>query len=167
MKNKRQVIPFRRKREGKTNYKKRIAYLSSDLPRLVVRKSLKNIVAQIVAYEPKGDRIVASFNSRNLIKLGWTHARSNMPSAYLVGYAIAKKAIKVSIKNAILDLGLYDPVNGSKLYAVLKGATDAGLSIPHEKNVLPPEERIKGKHIAEHKKIDVEKQFNEVLAKLK
>ena len=71
MKDKRRVIPFRRKREGKTNYKKRIAFLTSEKPRLVIRKSLKNITAQIVIYEPKGDKVIASACSAELTKLGW------------------------------------------------------------------------------------------------
>jgi large subunit ribosomal protein L18 len=34
-------MPFRRRREGKTNYTKRLKLLLSRKPRLVVRKSLK------------------------------------------------------------------------------------------------------------------------------
>jgi len=42
------VVTFKRKREGKTDYNKRIKLLASNMPRLVIRKSLKNITAQIV-----------------------------------------------------------------------------------------------------------------------
>jgi len=38
-------------------------------------------------------------------------------------------------------------MKGSKIYAVLKGASDAGLEIPHSPDILPSEERIKGGHI--------------------
>lgn len=167
MKNKRQVIPYRRKREGKTNYKKRIAYLSSGIPRLVVRKSLKNIIAQIIKYEPAGDKVLVSASSQELKKLGWKLSGSNLPAAYLVGYLIGKKAKDAKINESILDLGLYQPIKGSKLYSALKGAIDAGLIVPHDASVIPKQERIEGKHISEYKKIDVKKQFDEILIKIK
>ena len=160
-------MPFRRKKAGKTNYKKRIAYLTSGLPRLVIRKSLKNIIAQIVIYEPKGDKIVVSTSSADLKKNGWKLSGSNTPAAYLVGYLIGKKAKDAKVTKAILDLGFYDLIKGSKIYAAVKGAVDAGLDVPHDKKIFPSEDRISGKHISDYKKIDVKKQFDEVLSKLK
>ncbi len=167
MKNKRIVIPFRRKREGKTNYKKRIAYLTSGLPRLVVRKSLKNITAQVISYEPKGDVVLVSANSKELKKMGWNCAGSNMPAAYLVGFLAGTKAKEAKITKAIADLGLYQKISGSKIYATIKGAVDAGLDIPIDSEVIPDEKRMKGKHIADHNKVDIEKQFETVLSKIK
>ncbi len=167
MKNKRQVIPFRRKRSGKTNYKKRIAMLTSRMPRFVVRRSLKHIITQIILYEPQGDKIVASATSHDLKKLGWKLSGNNTPAAYLVGYLAGNKAKQAKINEAILDLGLYRPIKGSKLYAVLKGAVDAGLQVSHDPVVMPKEDRIHGKHIADYKKIDVKKQFDELLTKIK
>lgn len=46
-------VPFRRRREGKTNYHKRLKLLKSKKPRLVVRKTLNHHIAQIVVYDPK------------------------------------------------------------------------------------------------------------------
>ena len=60
-------VPFRRRREGKTNYHKRLALLKSGKPRLVVRKTLNHHVAQIVLYDPKGDRTIVSAHTRELI----------------------------------------------------------------------------------------------------
>lgn len=167
MKNKRKVIRFRRKRTGKTDYKKRIACLSSGLPRLVVRKSLKNITAQIIAYEPKGDKVLASASSQSIKKLGWNASGGNIPSAYLVGYLAGKRAKDAKISHAVLDLGLQNPAAGSRLYAALKGAVDAGLDIPYDESVIPKQERIHGKHIADYRKIDIKKMFDEVLQKIK
>lgn len=167
MKNKRQVIPFRRKRSGKTNYKKRIAYLTSGLPRLVIRKSLKNIIAQIIIYEPQGDKVIASATSNDIKKLGWTCGGSNLPAAYLVGFLAGIKAKEAKINEAIADLGLYQNVSGSKIYAAVKGAVDAGLKVPLDQSVVPKEDRLKGKHITQHRKIDAEKQFESVLSKIK
>ncbi len=167
MKNKRQVIPFKRKRTSKTNYKKRIAYLTSGMPRLVIRKSLKNIIAQIVLYEPKGDRVIAAATSNELRKLGWTGSGSNIPAAYLVGFLIGIKAKEKKTEKAMLDLGLYQPIKGSKIYATLKGAVDAGLDVPHDPVVIPKEDRIRGKHISAYRKTNIEKNFDEVLTKMK
>jgi large subunit ribosomal protein L18 len=36
------------------------------------------------------------------------------------------------------------------VYAALKGALDAGLKVPHSPDILPSEERIKGKHIIDY-----------------
>ena len=167
MKNKRRVIPFRRKREGKTNYKKRIAYLNSGMPRLVIRRSSKNMTAQIIIYDPKGDKVIASSNSVELKKLGWKLSGANTPASYLVGFLIGKKSVEKKIHEAILDLGLYQPRSGSKVYAALKGAVDSGLKVPYDEAVVPKQERIEGKHISDYKKTDVKKQFEEVLTKIK
>ncbi len=144
------TVQFRRKRIGKTNYKKRLKLLSAKKPRLVIRKSLNNIIAQIVEYNPKGDKIILSTHSRELMKYGWNLNLGNLPSAYLVGLLIGIKAVKKNIKSAILDIGLQKSVKGSRIYAVLKGCIDAGLDIPHSPEILPTEERIKGKHIADY-----------------
>lgn len=140
-------IPYRRKKEGRTNYNRRMKLIGSGKPRLVIRKSNKNIQMQIAKYEENGDRIVASSNSRELIKHGWKGARGNMPAAYLTGMLIARKAEKHKIKNAILDLGMHNPPKGGLIYAALKGALDGGMEIPHSEEVLPKTDRVEGKHI--------------------
>ncbi len=157
MKNKRKVIPFRRKREGKTNYKKRIALLTSEKPRMVIRKSLKNFNAQIIIYDPKGDRVITSACSSELKKFGWKFSGGNTPAAYLVGYLAGKKAKNAKITEVVADVGLYQPIKGSKLYAVLKGAVDVGLNVPHDESSAPKAERIVGKHIADYKKLILKK----------
>ena len=167
MKEKRKVIPFRRKREGKTNYKKRIAFLTSGIPRLVIRKSLKNVTAQIISYEPKGDKVLTCSSSNELRKIGWKNAGCNMPTAYLVGFLVGKKATEKKIHEAIADFGLNKPTSDSVYSSALKGAIDAGLNVPHDVAILPKAERVQGKHIAEYRKIDVPKQFEEMLAKIK
>jgi large subunit ribosomal protein L18 len=153
MKNhKTRTVKYRRKREGKTDYKKRIRILLSSKPRLVVRKSLKYITAQIIKYDGKGDKVIVTARSSELKKEGWNYNYSNTPSAYLTGLLIAKKAKEKKITEAILDIGLNKSVPGSKLYAVLKGAVDNGLNIPHSDNVLPKEDRLNGKHIEDYAK---------------
>src|SRR3989338_9781987 len=140
-------VQFRRKREGKTDYRKRLRILLSQKPRLVVRKSLKNINAQIVSYDIKGDKVIAAANSRELEKLGWNVHKANLPAAYLTGLLIGIKAKKHKIKELVLDIGLYTSGKGVKAYACLRGVIDAGLEIPHSDQILPSMERIRGEHI--------------------
>lgn len=154
------TIPKRRKVEGKTDYKKRLGALKSGMPRLVVRKFNKNIIAQIVRYTPKGDVVDAQSHSKELEKYGWKESKNNVPASYLVGILLAKKT---KTKEAILDAGLRKPTKGSKIYSLVKGCIDGGIKIPHDAEVFPKPERIIGKHI-EGK--DIEKNFNETKEKI-
>lgn len=149
----RYCVPYRRRREGKTNYGKRKALIVSDKPRLVVRGSLKNIIAQIVVAKPHGDEVIVSAHSRELTKYGWRAPRGNVPAAYLTGFLCALKAKAMGVEEALLDIGLYTPSKGSRVFAALKGAIDAGLIIPHSEEVLPDEDRITGEHIANYAKM--------------
>src|SRR3989338_8459997 len=144
------TVPFRRKRQGRTYYKKRLKILMSNNYRFVVRKSLKNFQASIIAYSPKGDNVIFTVDSKALTKIGWKGDNGNLPSAYLIGLITGKKAIEKGINNAILDLGFNNSAKGSRLYAALAGAIDAGLKIPFNPEVLPPKERIEGEHIAKY-----------------
>lgn len=139
------LVVKRRRREGKTDYNLRLRLLASRKPRLVVRRSLKNMTAQIVDYSESGDKVIATSNSRELIKLGWKHARRNIPAAYLTGLLIGQKAKSKGVKEAVLDLGPYKSIAGNVLYATLKGALDAGLNVPHDPKMLP-ESRLHGEH---------------------
>jgi large subunit ribosomal protein L18 len=143
---------FRRKREGKTHYKKRLKILLSNKFRLVLRKSLNSIKASIVQYDAKGDRILFTVDSKTLGKFGWKGNTGNLPSAYLTGMIAGKKAVKEGVKEAILDIGLNNSTKGSRLYAALAGAIDAGMKIPSSMEVLPSIERISGDHISKYAK---------------
>lgn len=143
-------LQFKRRSEKKTDYRKRLKLLYSKQMRLVVNKSLKHVIAQIVEFDRKGDKIIVSASSQELKKFGWDGSTDNTAAAYLVGLLIGKKALKNKIDSTILDTGLHRNIKGSRVFALLKGAVDAGLSIPHSPDVFPSEERIMGKHIAEY-----------------
>ena len=166
------TVGFRRKRSGKTDYKKRLKILLANKPRLVVRKSSKNIIGQVVEYGENGDRVLISASSKELEKLGWGFGRANMPCAYLVGFLIAKKAEKKRINQVVFDIGRQAPISASRVFCFLKGAVDGGLDVPHSKEVLPSEDRLRGKHIVEYAKrlkgednARYEKQFSACLKK--
>lgn len=140
-------LKYRRKREGRTNYKKRLKLLVSGALRLVIRKTNKNIIVQIVSYDDKGDKVIVTVTSKELKEYGWNHSTGNIPSAYLTGLLVAKKSLSKGINSAIIDIGLQTPSKGSRLFAVVKGAIDGGLDINCSEDAFPNEERLKGMHI--------------------
>ncbi len=144
-------VPFRRRREGKTDYRARRALVLSRLPRLVVRRTLKHTIVQIVKAEVAGDNVVASAHSRELAKTyGWQGNCRNVPAAYLTGLLCGFKAVVHGVKEAVLDIGLNSSSRGARVFATLKGVLDAGVSVPHSEEMLPDETRVTGKHIADY-----------------
>lgn len=135
-----------RRRNSVTNYRKRIALLKGGMKRVVIRKSNKAISMQVVEYESKGDRIVASANSRELKSMGW-EPRCNIPTAYLTGMLLASK-VKDKKEDFALDIGLYRPVKGSVIFAAAKGFKDNGANL-HER-IEFDNARLIGTHIANY-----------------
>ncbi|CAN6653792.1 large ribosomal subunit protein uL18 [Trichomonascus vanleenenianus] len=163
--------PFRRRREGKTDYyaRKRLvtqhkAKYASPKYRLVVRFSNKNITAQIVSSQISGDIVLTSAYSHELPRYGITHGLTNWSAAYAVGLLIARRALKklgldeqyqgdeeqsgeYGLTEAVedgprpfkvfLDVGLARTTTGNKCFAVMKGASDGGLYVPHSPKRLP------------------------------
>jgi large subunit ribosomal protein L18 len=145
-------LPFRRRREGRTNYGKRRGLVISGTPRLVVRPSNKHLIAQVVEAKPDGDRVLVSAHSSELKEFGWKAPCGNLPAAYLTGLLAGRRAKATGIAEAILDLGLHARGAGSRIFAAVKGASDGGLMIPHGKDSVPKPERIKGQHVAKYGK---------------
>ncbi|MEB3774919.1 MAG: 50S ribosomal protein L18 [Desulfurococcales archaeon] len=142
-------VPLKRRRQGKTNYRKRFRMIISGKPRLVVRRSNEYITVQVVEARIEGDRVIAAAHSRELYKhYGWLGDGNNTSAAYLTGLLAGYRALLKGVEEAILDIGLHAPVKGSRVFAALKGALDAGLKIPHSEEVLPDPERIRGEHVA-------------------
>ena len=144
-------VPFRRRREGKTDYQLRRALVLSRLPRLVTRGTLKHMIVQFVKAKATGDEVVASAHSQELTKtFGWKGYCGNVPAAYLTGLLCGFRAVANGVKKAILDIGLQSPTRSSRSFAVLKGALDAGVSVAHDKEILPDEKRVQGQHIVNY-----------------
>jgi len=140
---------FKRRREGKTNYKKRLALLKSGLHRLVVRKTNNYIIAQVVEFKPKGDKTVVHVNSSQLEKFGWKAGKKSLPAAYLTGLLAGTRAKQAKVEKAILDTGFAIPKHRGWWASALKGTLDSGLELPAGKESLPNEERASGKHIGD------------------
>ena len=107
-------VPHKRKRQQRTDYKKRLALLKSGKLRFVVRRSSNNITCQIISHDSKGDKTMVNTNSTDIKKLGWNGHLGNLTSAYLIGLLCGVRAKSQNIKEAVLDLGLQTSIKGSK-----------------------------------------------------
>lgn len=116
-------------------------------PRFVVRVTNTKIIVQLIQFNIKGDQVLASADSSALAKLGWKYSCKNIPAAYLTGLLLGKKALGLGCTEAVLDTGFKGETKKSKIYAVMKGALDAGLNIPSGEGIFPDPERLQGKHI--------------------
>lgn len=156
--------------------------------RLVVRFTNKDIICQIVAARLAGDEVQTAAYAHELPRYGIKHGLTNFSAAYCVGLLAARRHLqKLGLDEtykgveevdgemyeiedeedrrpftALLDLGLVATSTGNKVFAVMKGAIDGGIRVPHSEKRFPayskeegfdPEElksRIIGTHVAEY-----------------
>ncbi len=145
-----QRLRMKRRRNGQTDYHRRMRLLKGGALRAVVRVSNTQVTCQLAEFGTEGDRILASVTGKNLVdSYSWPmdKSRKSVPACYLAGYALAKAAISSGHDEAVLDIGLSASSPGSRVFAALKGMVDAGLSIPHGDSVLPDDGRSSGSHI--------------------
>ena len=135
----------RRKKEGKTDYKLRFNLLKSEKPRLVVRKTNRYIISQIVVSDIAQDKVLLTISSKELLLKGCPEDKKgslkSLPACYLTGALLAKKSENL-VKEVILDFGMHRNIHGSRIYALVKGAKEAGLNIAVDEDVLPKDDRI-------------------------
>lgn len=144
-------VTLKRRRQHKTDYRKRKTMVLSKMSRFTVRGSLANMTAQVVDAFPTGDRTLATAHSRELAAYGWKAPCGNIPAAYLTGLLLGFKAQTLNIRKAIPDIGLRRSSPGARVFAAIQGARDAGLAVPCG-DVLPDEARLRGEHIASYAK---------------
>ncbi|ORX41632.1 hypothetical protein BCR36DRAFT_310412, partial [Piromyces finnis] len=158
--------------------------------RLVVRFTNTDVVAQFVYSKIEGDYIVSAAYAHELPNYGIKVGLTNWAAAYATGLLAARRVLKklgldsqyegVTEANgeffeveeneegprpfkAFLDVGLRRTTTGSKVFAVMKGAADGGVLIPHSETRFPgydSEEKsldsevlrdyIYGQHVAEY-----------------
>nr|AJS12635.1 50S ribosomal protein L18P [uncultured archaeon] len=138
----------RRRLQKKTDYKSRLSLLGSGKKRLVVRKTNRYVISQIVESHIAQDKVLFGISSRDLLSHGWPEklkgSLKSLPASYLTGYLLGKMAKERKISEVILDLGMHRNVHKSRIYAVVKGIVDAGIKIPHKSEILPETEKIEG-----------------------
>lgn len=161
---------FRRRREGKTDYRKRKGIIVGKSPFVSIRISGKYIYSQIMKPTATGDLTLCAASSRDLVKkFGWKGSTKSLPGAYLTGFYLGQLAGKENVKQAVVYSGIGRFVHGSRLASVINGAKDAGLNITVNDESLPEESRVQGKHIADYaKKLEQENhdKFNQVFSKI-
>jgi len=144
--------------------------------RLIVRFSNKDVTAQIAYARIEGDVILSSAYSHELPRYGIKVGLTNYASAYATGLLLARRVLKklnldtvyagakdvngaeYNVENVedkpgafqcFLDVGLARTSTGAKIFAVLKGAADGGLHIPHSVKRFPGYNKEKGEFKAE------------------
>jgi large subunit ribosomal protein L18 len=140
-------IDKKRRIENRTNYHKRLILLKSGALRMVVRKSNKYILLQIVESSHAQDKVLLQVSTKDLLKYGWPEAKQgslkSLSAAYLAGCLIAKKTKDIKGR-IILDSGLIPNTKGSRVYAAVKGAGDSGLEIKFDESISPDMEKVEG-----------------------
>lgn len=98
---KRFQVKFKRRREGKTDYRARIRLINQDKNkyntpkyRFVVRFTNKDIVAQIVSASIAGDMILAAAYAHELPHYGLKVGLTNYAAAYCTGLLLARRVLK-------------------------------------------------------------------------
>jgi large subunit ribosomal protein L18 len=152
-------VPFKRRKEQKTDYEQRLNLLNSGKPRAVVRLSNNHTRVHISRYKPEGDENSAQTISKELEEYGWEHHTGNLPAAYLTGFLAGHRA---DIEEAILDIGLRKNSRKGRVFAAVQGLRDAGVEVPAGDAALPEESRIRGEHIQEMTGKDVPGNLEEV-----
>lgn len=133
--------------------------------RLVARITNSKVVAQIAYATLIGDKVIAEANSKELTRYGLHNAYTSYSAAYATGLLLARRLLKnlkldgiyagaqkidgndydVSAQvnqarrpfMAILDIGIRRPTIGNRVFAVLKGACDGGVHVPHSTRKFP------------------------------
>jgi len=179
---KRYQVKYRRRREGKTDYRARRRLVLQDKNkynspkyRLVVRCTNKDIISQIIYSKIVGDFVLCSAYSHELPRYGIPLGLTNWAACYATGLLLARRVLKkLRLDNkyhgntqpdgedydvqpvdgprpfkAILDVGLARTTTGARIFAVLKGACDGGIHVPHSPARWPGFDKESGKLDAE------------------
>lgn len=133
--------------------------------RLVARITNAKVIAQVIYATLSGDFVIAEANSLELKRFGLYNGYTSYSAAYATGLLLARRLLKnlkmdtiytgagaidgndydVSTQvnatrrpfTAILDVGVRRPTIGNRVFAVMKGACDGGLHVPHSVRKFP------------------------------
>lgn len=154
--------------------------------RLVARKTCTKVIAQIIYSTMTGDRVMCAAESTELKKHGITAGLTNYSASYATGLLLARRLLKqVGLDSmyaansdingeyfnvdediqekrpfkALLDVGIKSTTTGAKVFAVMKGACDGGINVPHKTKRFPGYTKQKAEEVTNKrgKAVDVEK----------
>jgi len=98
---KRFQVKFKRRREGKTDYRARVRLINQDKNkyntpkyRYVVRFTNKDIVAQVISATIAGDFVLASAYAHELPQYGLKVGLTNYSASYCTGLLLARRVLK-------------------------------------------------------------------------
>ncbi|CAL0318079.1 unnamed protein product [Lupinus luteus] len=98
---KRFQVKFKRRRDGKTDYRARIRLINQDKNkyntpkyRFVVRFTNKDIIAQITSASIAGDHVLAAAYAHELPHFGLEVGLTNYAAAYCTGLLLARRVLK-------------------------------------------------------------------------
>ncbi|KAH8052454.1 5S rRNA binding protein [Aureococcus anophagefferens] len=154
---KRYQVKYKRRREGKTDYRARKRLITQDKNkyntpkyRLVVRFSNKYVTCAVHSSELVGDKCIATATSKELGRYGLKVGLDELyegntdPEGEVVKTEVGKKEYYVEELDddkrpfkCILDVGIQTTTTGNRVFGALKGATDGGLDIPHNYKRFP------------------------------
>lgn len=141
----------RRRRECKTDYKKRMNLLKSNRARIVFRRTNKYLISQYVISKEAQDSVLITITSKDLLEYGWPQSAQgslkSITASYLTGYLLGTRIKKEKKEQPIVDLGMLRTIYGTKVFAFIKGLIDSGLEIPCKDEAFPKKERIEGEHM--------------------
>ncbi|KAF5465762.1 hypothetical protein F2P56_015740 [Juglans regia] len=99
---KRFQVKYKRRREGKTDYRARIRLINQDKNkyntpkyRFVVRFTNKDITAQVLSASIAGDIVLAAAYSHELPRYGLEVGLTNYAAAYCTGLLLARRVLKL------------------------------------------------------------------------
>lgn len=158
----------KRRRQNKTDYKARFSLLKSPLKRVVIRRTNKYVLLQLVESHEAQDKVICGLSSKELLNNGWDKKFSgslkSIPACYLTGKIFAGKLNPK--EKYIIDLGMIRNVNGSRMLSLINGLIDGGANISANSKSFPTPERIAGKHIKKEIE-DLAKKINEKIGNKK
>lgn len=190
---------FKRRRDGKTNYRMRRRLITQDKSkfnapryRLIVRITNRDVIAQITSAKLAGDCVFAAAYAHELPRYGIPVGLTNYSACYATGLLLARRVLnKIGLEKQYAgvakptgehflveepengarpfrcypDIGLARITTGARVFALVKGAADGGLHVPHsdkrfpgfnkeseEFDPKPLRARIFGQHVAEYMK---------------
>ncbi|CAN6448727.1 unnamed protein product [Victoria cruziana] len=99
---KRYQVKYKRRRQGKTDYRARVRLINQDKNkyntpkyRFVVRFTNKDVTAQILSASIAGDLVLAAAYSHELPKFGLEVGLTNYAAAYCTGLLLARRVLKM------------------------------------------------------------------------
>lgn len=147
----RYIHTIKRIRQHKTNYRKRAAILVGRHHFITVKVTNQNVLTRLLAPDIKGDKVLATAHSRELVKQGWNGSLNSLPACYLTGILLGKKCLEKNFDSGVLYTGM-NPFT-SRVAACLKGIVDAGVHVPASEDSFPEQDRLDGNHIADYAKL--------------